>query len=179
MVELIDKMKQYGINKIILDGNCGSVILNGDKLEYDYRYALRYYTYTNRAFEVAYDRLIKHITDIEDFMRNKGKIYETTMFHKEYDSDMIKYNRVVTKFTYQSDIVDSGVTIKDTNVVVGNINQLRKFKVYTNNHNRYCRCCEIYMNEKVEQLLALGGIFIGLFENYDSFMEYYHNSIVD
>ena len=133
---------------------------------------------TSFAFDLAWRVINENENDIRDFIKNANTILESTMYHTDFDDP--KYNRIIDKFTsYPSDIKDSGVTIKDNNIVCGNINQLRKFLTYTNNHNRYCRCSDKYMNEYVNKLLGIGGMFEGLFEKYDSFDEYYHNAIVD
>jgi hypothetical protein len=176
--DLKAKMERYGIEGIKLSNDCGKVVLKDGVLSYERRYSARYYINEEYAYIVALNELNEREGDIELFLSSKDKIYESRMCHIEYDNK--EYNHVVDKFSiYKSDIEDSGVVIKDNNIVVGNINQLRKFKSYTNNHYRYCRCCDNYENEEVERLLKIGAKFEGLFEKYDSFMEYYHNAIVD
>lgn len=178
MKELIEIMEKYGINSVRLPQNCGNVILKNNSLEYDYKYALRYYREKTYAYKVAYDFIVSKIEDIVFFKNNVNNVFESTMYHTDFDNKT--YNHIVEKFTtYISDIRDSGVQIKNNNVVVGNINQLRKFSSYTNNHYRYCRCGDSYTNEDVKRMLEIGNIFDGLFQPYNSFDEYYHNSIVD
>lgn len=192
--ELEYMMRFLGIKEINLENRCGKIILTSDKLEYDHSNSTRYYTNDYFALKAAMNELGKDVEKIREFLKIKDNIFNAALMRKENDG-----TKPVKLWVYLSDIKDSGVEViagkhhnpetrfgmpmvdkgGDVLVLRGNINQLRKFLSYANNHLRYINgSCYVYENEELTEMMRIFKKY-GLYESYDSFCEYYHNSIVD
>lgn len=167
-------MQKLDVKSIALDNGLGKVNLENDHLTYDGGF--RVYRYTSCAFR---DALIK-LNEYEDKLLKWKEVvpirFSTSLIY--HNDDNTEREESMSKWSWKSDITDSGISVKE-NVIEGNIDQLRKFNSYANNHMRYCNGCWYkYGNEEVEEWMKIFRIF-GLYKAYDSFAEYYHNSIVD
>jgi hypothetical protein len=176
MKELIEKMQNLDIKSIALDRGLGTVFIdkNGNL---SYESGLHYYVHPRYAFEDA----LKKLDIYENKLLNWKKIvpikFSTSLIYHNDDNNERKES--LQKWCWKSDITDSGISVKEDFLIEGNINQLRKFYSYANNHMRYCNGCYYrYENEEVKEWMDIFRTF-GLYEAYDSFEEYYHNSIVD
>lgn len=172
-------MQQLGVTQVRVGKSgqaLGKIKLSDGKLHYEKGF--RYYTDPNHAFEDALKNLNEHKETLKDWKDVAAKEFQTyVIYHNDDNKERIEQN-----WCWTSDITDSKVRIENDEVgmlLTGNLNQLRKFKSYANNHMRYCNGCWYdYSNWEVKRWLELFNDF-GLFEAYDSFSEYYHNSIVD
>lgn len=176
---LLNEMQQLGITKVRVGKKgqaLGNIKLKEGKLLYEKGF--RYYFNPDDAFADA----LKNLNDSKETLKGwKDAAAKEFQTHLLYHNDDNK-ERIEQSWLWTSDITDSKVrTEKDEAglLLTGNINQLRQFKSYANNHMRYCHGCYYdYTNDEVRQWIELFYDFC-LFEAYDSFGEYYHNAIVD
>lgn len=176
MKELINKMQKLGIRCVTLDKNSGKVLLdeNGDL---SYNKGLLYYSQTNYAFENAFTKLGKYEDKLLQWKDIVSSKFSTRLIYHNDDGN--ERTESIAKWVWKSDITDSGISVKDEFVIEGNINQLREFNSYANKHFRYCHGCYYkYDNEELKEWMEIFQTF-NLYKAYDSFSEYYHNSIVD
>lgn len=181
--ELKDKMVSLNVKKVELGERskmdyCGYICFNKNgELEYNHKYSSHYYPKDEFAYDKAMYILLENEKSIITCRENMNKVFSTQVKYIDYDNE--KYNHIedMSKYTWNSDIKDAGVSIKD-NCVVGTIDELRKFSSLSNNHWRYCRAAYRYENEQVVELMSIASKF-DLYMPYDSFTEYYHNGIVD
>ena len=172
-------MQQLGITQVRVGKSgqaLGAIKLKEGNLRYEKGF--RYYKDSNYAFEDALKNLNENKETLNGWKDVAAKEFQTyVIYHNDDNKERIEQN-----WCWTSDITDSKVRIENDEVgmlLTGNLNQLRKFKSYANNHMRYCNGCWYdYSNWEVKRWLELFNDF-GLFEAYDSFSEYYHNSIVD
>lgn len=174
----------YGIGEITVfeQGDYNKKRLG--KLSNDLKYIRNEYGhYLKKEFEyLAVDYVIifinKFIDKIAKWREIAKQNFETTLMYGSRDEG----DHPAGFYTWKSDFTDARVEIlsnENGNVRLrGNINQLRKFKEYANNHLRYCGGYYSYDNVELLEWLAIFREF-SLFEKYDSFEEYYHGGIVD
>lgn len=177
MENLIEKMQKFSVKSIMLNENLGKVLVdeNGN-LSYEKGHC-RYYTQPMYAYEAAFTQLSKYEDKLLKWKEIVPMKFSTSLIYHNDDNEERKES--LQKWSWKSDITDSGISIKDDLIIEGNINQLRKFLSYANNHMRYCHGCYYkYENEEIKEWMDVFRTF-GLYEAYDSFAEYYHNAIVD
>lgn len=205
--ELAYVMKFYGIKRVpVIETfpcykNLGVIQINGDKLSYKggswkYNDGWEHLAYTN-----AIRKFNEDIDKIEKWREIAAKVFETGLLDVTSDYSRQGASETIVKAwcCYPSDLTDSGVEaigglVYNPNgrygmpaldlgggklVLRGNINQLRKFLSYANNHYRYCNGCSYkYENEELKEWMDFFRSY-DLYAAYDSFSEYYHNAIVD
>ena len=133
MKELIDKMQKLGIKCVTLDENLGKVLLD-DNNNLSYNKGFRYYIQTNYAFEDAFTKLGKYEDKLLQWKDIVPSKFSTRLIYHNDDGN--ERTESIAKWIWKSDITDSGISVKDEFVIEGNINQLREFKSYANNHMR-------------------------------------------
>lgn len=176
---LLNEMQQLGVTQVRVGKSgqaLGKIKLADGKLQYEKGF--RYYKDPTYAFEDALKNLNENKETLKGWKEAAAKEFQTyVIYHNDDNKERTEQN-----WCWTSDITDSKVRTENDEVgmlLTGNLNQLRKFKSYANNHMRYCNGCWYdYSNWEVKRWLELFNDF-GLFEAYDSFSEYYHNSIVD
>lgn len=174
--ELIENMQRLNVKSIMLDNGLGKVTLEKDHLAYDGGF--RVYRYPADAFKEALNKLTANKDKLGKWQEIVTKKFTTNLIYHNDDNTECREDSL-RKWSWKSDITDSGISVSEDFVIEGNINQLRKFHSYANNHMRYCNGCWYkYDNDEVTEWMKVFREF-GLYEAYDSFSEYYHNSIVD
>lgn len=164
-VPIIDENRDLGIVTSTMQYKGGSRVY---KKEYEYL-----------AFEKAIAKVNADMEQIKQWKNVSRQSFRTKLIYKSKESEHVE-----RKYIWQSDISDSGVEVEQDDVdgamvLVGNINVLRKFLSYANNHWRYCYDTKyLYDNEELVRLMQLFRDY-DLYAAYDDFMEYYHNGIVD
>lgn len=176
---LLNKMQQLGVTQVRVGKKgqaLGAIKLKEEKLQYEKGF--RYYTNPEDAFEDALKNLNENEETLKGWKDASAKEFQTYVIYHNDDNK----ERTEKDWCWTSDITDSKVRTEKDEVgllLTGNLNQLRKFKSFANNHMRYCHGCYYdYSNWEVKRWIELFYDF-GLFEAYDSFGEYYHNAIVD
>lgn len=170
-------MDFYHLDKVPLrDGNKDLGYITNDM---KYKGGSWKYTYEDTAFKQAFHCVNCDMEKFKSISDIAKMAFRTKLMYKSKESYY-----AVKSYCYDSDIRDSGVKVfkdelENCLVFVGNINQLRKFLSYAKNHWRYCNGTTYeYSNEDLVEWMDFFSRY-GLYETYDSFAEYYHNSIVD
>ena len=176
--ELKYVMDFYGLKKIpVINDNKRLGIINSNLCYERSEYWSYKSGYEHLAFADAIRKVNEDMENIKTWREKSKKIYETRLVYCG------KTKSIENGYCWTSDIKDSGVGVKkDADgylVFFGNINSLRKFLSYAKNHWRYCYNSDYkYENAELCELMQLFSDY-GIYAPYDSFSEYYHNSIVD
>lgn len=177
MNELIEKMQKLNVKSVMLDKCLGKVFIDNEG-NLSYKGGFRIYKQPIYAYQDALEKLNANEIKLDKWQDVVMKKFATKLVYHN-DDKTEKVEDSLRKWSWKSDITDSGVNVSEDFVIEGNINQLRKFESYANNHMRYCNGCWYrYNNEELTEWMRIFSEF-GLYDAYDSFDEYYHNSIVD
>lgn len=178
--ELAYIMKFYGIEYVPIinvEGKRLGRITN--EMVYDTSNSLYHYIkeYEHLAFRDAINVINNDMPKLEMWREKAKQIFTTKLVYKGNTETTIKKS-----YLWNSDIEKTHLKVEKNEdgelVFSGNINDLKNFKSYANDHLRYCNGCRYtFENEEVNELIDLFNKY-GLAPKGDSY-EWWHVGIVD